>query len=144
MWFNPIMTWLLRSPLHGLISSNTMLMTYTGRKSGKTYITPMNYLRMRDPGGEYLLTTSTRERTWWRNLRGGAPVTLRLRGKDFPARAEAIEDEPAVAAELGAFFKQAPKMARYFDVRLDADGTPVQDDLVKAAQARVVVRSVLG
>jgi len=144
MWFNPIMTWLLRSPLHGFISSNTMLMTYTGRKSGKTFTTPMNYLRMQDDEGEYLLTTSTRERTWWRNLRGGASVTLRLQGKDLPARAEAIEDEPAVAAELGAFFKQAPKMAKYFDVRLDADGKPEKDDLMKAAQTRVVVRSVLG
>jgi len=144
MWFNPIMTWLLRSPLHGFISSNTMLMTYTGRKSGKTFTTPMNYLRMQDDEGEYLLTTSTRERTWWRNLRGGASVTLRLQGKDLPTRAEAIEDEPAVAAELGAFFKQAPKMAKYFDVRLDADGKPEKDDLMKAAQARVVVRSALG
>jgi deazaflavin-dependent oxidoreductase (nitroreductase family) len=144
MWFNPIMTWLLRSPLHGLISGNTMLMTYQGRKSGKTYTTPVNYLRMQDSEGQYLLTTSKRDRTWWRNLRGGASVTLRLRGKDLRARAEAIEDEPAVAGELGAFFKQAPKMAKYFDVRLNADETPVQEDLVKAAQARVVVRSVLG
>jgi deazaflavin-dependent oxidoreductase (nitroreductase family) len=144
MWFNPFMTWLLRSPLHGFISSNTMLVTYTGRKSGKTYTTPVNYLRMKDSRGEYLLTTSTRERTWWRNLRGGAAVTLRLQGKDLPAQAEVLEDEGAVIDELGAFFEKAPKMAKYFGVRLEANGKPDRDDLARAAVTRVVVRTVVG
>lgn len=31
MWYNPIMTWVLRSPLHSLLSSNTTLITYQGR-----------------------------------------------------------------------------------------------------------------
>jgi hypothetical protein len=74
MWFNPIMSWMLRSPLHSIVSKNMMLMTYTGRKSGKSYTTPMNYLEMN--GGLY--TNSYRDRAWWRNLRGGAEVTLRL------------------------------------------------------------------
>ena len=66
MWFNPIIQWLLRSPLHLMVSKNMMLMTYTGRKSGKIYTTPMNYLAI----GEAFYTISTRERRWWRNLRG--------------------------------------------------------------------------
>ena len=143
MWFNPIMTWLLRSPLHSVISSNTMLMTYTGRKSGKIFTTPMNYLRMKDSRGEYLLTTSLRERTWWRNLRGGAAVTLQLQGKNMPAQAEAHEDEGVVISELEAFFEQAPKMAKYFGVKIEANGKPNRDDVARAAQTRVVVRTVV-
>ncbi len=42
MWYNPIMMWLLRSPLHGMLSSSTMIITYTGRKSGKMFSTPDN------------------------------------------------------------------------------------------------------
>ena len=41
--FNPFMVWLLRSPLHKLASKNTLLITFTGRKSGKKYTTPVNY-----------------------------------------------------------------------------------------------------
>jgi hypothetical protein len=42
--YNPIVSWLLRSPLQGLMSSSTMLITFAGRKSGKTYTTPVNYV----------------------------------------------------------------------------------------------------
>lgn len=62
MWFNPMMKWLIASPLHIFVSKNMMLITYTGRKSGVTYTTPVNYLRE----GNTLYVTSWRERTWWR------------------------------------------------------------------------------
>jgi hypothetical protein len=32
---------LLRSPLHGLLSGMLMLLSYTGRKSGRTYTIPI-------------------------------------------------------------------------------------------------------
>ena len=89
MWFNPIMSWMIRSPLHFMVSKNMMLMTYTGRKSGKAYTTPLNYLAMDDA----FYTTSYRDRVWWPNLRGGADVTLHLRGEEVPAKAETIEDQ---------------------------------------------------
>ena len=40
---NPFMKWLLKSPLHGLVSSHYMLITVKGRKSGKLYTTPVEY-----------------------------------------------------------------------------------------------------
>jgi hypothetical protein len=139
MWFNPIIAWLLRSPLHGFVSTNMMLMTCTGLKSGKSYTVPMNYVAMNDGQGEYLLTTSLRNRTWWRNLRGGAPVTLRLRGRDVPARAEAIEDELRVTAELLAYLQKQPKMSRYYDVDLDDNGQPKPQDIARIAKTRLVI-----
>lgn len=33
---NPLMEALLRSPLHGLVSDSLLLVTFTGRKSGRT------------------------------------------------------------------------------------------------------------
>ena len=59
MWFDPLMTLLLRSPLHGMLDKSTMLITVTGRKSGVPYTTPVNYIR----SGEVLLTTSFKDRT---------------------------------------------------------------------------------
>ena len=56
MWYNSIMMWLLRSPLHGMLSGSTMIITYTGRKSGMTFSTPVNYVR----DGNVLWTVSFR------------------------------------------------------------------------------------
>jgi deazaflavin-dependent oxidoreductase (nitroreductase family) len=139
MWFNPIMKSLLRSPLHSLVSKNMMLMTYTGRKSGKSYTTPMNYFIL----GEALYTTSTRERVWWRNLRGGAEVTLQLQGKEVPAWAESIEEQSEMAQYLGSMFEVNPRLARYMDVRIDPDGTPNLEDVARLAQERIMVRTDL-
>ena len=43
--YNPIVKFVLQSPMHPLMSSNTMLLTFPGRKSGKPYTTPINYAR---------------------------------------------------------------------------------------------------
>lgn len=135
MWFNPIMRWLLCSPLHFTVSKNTMLMTYTGRKSGKIYTVPMNYLEIEG----VFYTISSRERTWWRNLRGGAEVTLRLKGEDKKAWAEAIEDQAGVTEKLSLYFKTAPQIARYMKVRIDVDGCPNAEDIHRLTQEKVMV-----
>ena len=141
MWFNPITTWIMRSPLHGFVSKNMMLITYTGRKSGKQYTTPVNYLEIAKNGSTFLYTTSYRERVWWRNLRGGAEVTLRLQGRDLPARADVVEELEQVAQELGAYLHQAPNLGRYLDVSMDEGGTPDIEDLHRAAEKMVVVKT---
>ena len=61
---------LLRSPLHGLIIGSVLLITFNGRKSGKKYTTPITCL---GEGDTVLMTTDS---PWWKNLPGGAPVTL--------------------------------------------------------------------
>src|SRR5512143_1450789 len=118
MIFNPIVLWLLRSPLHTLVSGSTMAVTYTGRKSGITHTVPVNYVR----SGDSLLTVSLAKRKWWRNLRRGANVTVSLRGKELPAHAEAFEDFTVVSQGLAESVRTDPKYARYLKVRLDEYG----------------------
>ena len=139
MWFNPIMKSLLYSPLHGLVSKNVMSITFTGRKSGQVYTVPVNYV----PDGNELLTVSLRGRTWWRNLRGGALVTIRLQGRELKATAEVIEDGSAVATSLMDLLKGAPGYARYLQVKSAPDGQPSITDVCRAAQERVIVRTRL-
>ena len=135
MWYNPIMMWLLRSPLHGLLSGSTLIITYTGRKSGKTFSTPVNYVR----DGDALWAVSYRHRTWWRNL-DDSPVTLRVQGKDVTGVAKAITDEREVADSLMAYLRKAPQIAQYLGVGLDASGQPKAEDVAEAAKTRVMVR----
>lgn len=143
MWYNSIIKWLLRSPFHFFVSRNMMLLTYTGRKSGKQYATPVNYFPARDEQGEYLATTSLVERVWWRNLRGGAPVTVRLKGRDWQASAQVIEDEQGVAEGMYQFLSQSPGIARYFQVALDENEQPDSTDIAKNLKGKVLVKTRL-
>jgi len=136
VWFNPMMIWLLKSPLHGMISKGVMLVTVTGRKSGRSISTPTNYLR----DGNTLWIVSWRERKWWRNLRGGANVRVLLAGKSVEGRGQVIEEEKAVAQSLFDYYRKVPKVAKYVQIGLDATGLPVSADCERAAQKMVVVR----
>lgn len=86
-WYNPLVTWLLRSPLHGVMSGSTVLVTISGRKSGQPYTLPISYHQ----AGDTLTLITRRDKTWWRNAQGGAPVRLRLRGREVAAHAEVVE-----------------------------------------------------
>ncbi len=135
-FYNPLMSVLLRSPLHGLVSKNLLLLTVTGRKSGKAITTPVNYVR----AGDSLLIISWKNRTWWRNLRGGAPVSLHLQGRKVSAHGDVLEDDDAVAAGILRLLRAAPNFAGYFKVTLDAAGNPVDAAALRAAaKPRVIV-----
>jgi hypothetical protein len=81
---NDFMSWVLRSPFHGMLSDGMMLLTVTGRKTGKKITFPVGYYRE----GEYLWVITSRDRTWWKNLRGGVGVDLLLKRKPITAFAE--------------------------------------------------------
>jgi len=135
MWFNHVIRFILKSPLHPMMSDNTMLLTWTGSKSGKTFSTPVNFQRQ----GTQLVTTSTRKRTWWRSLRSGSPVTLLLQGKNVPAHTRVLETDESVAPALQTFLENAPTMAKYFNITLDENNKPRPEDVAKEASKRVVV-----
>jgi deazaflavin-dependent oxidoreductase (nitroreductase family) len=136
MWFNPIMASLLRSPFHALISNNMMLITVRGRRTGRALTTPVNYVRQE----EALLVVSFRARTWWRNLRGGAPVELLLAGKQREAVASVAETDSEVVRGLAEIVRLLPSHARPLGIGLDGPGRPKSDDLARAAQSHVIIR----
>ncbi len=137
-WLNKTMMWMLRSPFHGIVSKNIMLITVTGRKSGKTYTLPVSYAR---EGGEVICSTDRVARSWWKNLRGGADVVLRLRGKDVTGRATVIEDDlEAIAKGIETMLKHVPRDAKYYNVRLDGEKRPLAEDIARSAQHRVIIK----
>lgn len=106
---NKAMKFILRSPLHGMISKYLLLITFTGRKSGKTYTTPVSYSQ---EDGQVTIFTHA---NWWKNLRGGAPVSLRLRGRELQGVAESVaEDKQAVATALTTHLRKSPFDAKFY------------------------------
>ena len=84
---NPLIEMLLHSPAHRLLSGSVLLIIVRGLRTGRHYTTPVQYVRR---GADVYLVTR-RGRTWWRNIRWGAPVGLQLRGRHVPAFAEPLE-----------------------------------------------------
>ena len=88
------------------LSANLMLISYTGRKSGKAYRQPVSYAR----DGETLLTPGGGR--WTLNLAGGRPVRIRLRGRDLLATGELVTDAAEVEQLLGVITRENPRAAR--------------------------------
>ena len=115
-----------------------MLITFTGRKSGRIYTTPVRYIRI----GTTVRCFTSAENQWWRNLRGGADVVLRLEGVDRPYYAMAVVDDPDMIREaLRDYLGLFPQDAAYHDIRLMKDKSLVTDDLERASRNAVVVEA---
>lgn len=95
---------LLRSPLHFLMSGHVLLLTFTGRKSGRRYSTTAEYMRE----GNTLTLFTQRQRLWWKNFQGGAAVTVHLRGHEISGQAEAFTDEQMITT---AFTRMHSRLA---------------------------------
>lgn len=135
---NPLVRLILSSPLHGLMSHNTVLLQFTGRKSGKRYVMPVSYHHC----GSCLHCFTSRANQWWRNLAGGDAVTLTLHGKTItgtPTVHTTASD--ATRNALRDFLIASPRDASYSQVSLDPDGQPNAED-VRAACERLVLIAI--
>jgi deazaflavin-dependent oxidoreductase (nitroreductase family) len=104
LW-NPIMKRLLASPLHWPWSRWFLVIGWTGRKTGRTYRTPVSYVR---EGDELLVTTGD---AWWRNLIRGTETRIWLAGREQQASAEVVDDEQESLALHERMFARRPLFA---------------------------------
>jgi len=74
---NRVVKGILSSPAHGLMSDRLLILTVTGRRTGKKRTFPVAY--QQDGDRLTLHIDWPEKKVWWRNLIGGAPVTVRLR-----------------------------------------------------------------
>jgi deazaflavin-dependent oxidoreductase (nitroreductase family) len=133
---NAMMKFLLTSPLHPLLGDRFAVITVTGRKTGRTISTPINVA----PDGNGYTVVSFRARTWWRNLSGGRPASLRISGKTFPVTARILNRPEDVKDGLRAYVQRNPGIAKYFHVKADDRGGFDDRDLELAAAERVIIR----
>jgi F420H(2)-dependent quinone reductase len=126
---NTLIRPLLSSPLHRVLSGRLMLLTYTGRKSGRQFTVPIGYFDW-DPGTVLSMSSHL---IWIVNLRGGSAVRLRIRGREYGATPKVIEDDADVAAVLGDFVdRKGPKAATVLRLGLPGDRRPTDDELQRA------------
>ena len=131
---NPVVAGLLKSPVHGLMSKDILLLHFQGRKSGKWFTTPVSYVQ---DGNRLRVFT---ESPWWKNLRDRPEAHVHLRGKEQLVRASTRADGGEYVHDaIRDFLQRVPRDARYYSVRLDRDGRPNEEDIVAAAGRTVLL-----
>jgi hypothetical protein len=97
---NPVFKALLRTPLRGPMGKQLMVVSFTGRKTGRRYSIPLSAHHI---DGDLYAISGAR---WKNNFRGGATAEVLHDGRTMTARGEVI-DGPATVADLAYRASQA-------------------------------------
>lgn len=97
---NPIMKRLLRSR-KAKVGEMVLLLSFKGRKSGKTFTTPVGYRKV----GDSTLVLFT-DSPWYKNLLGGAPVRVVVQGKEMRGWAVATDDKELIVRETAEHLRK--------------------------------------
>ena len=127
---NPIMRWLLESPLHGLVDKHLMLLHFRGRRSGRAYVVAVG--RRTIDGQLGALTNSG----WRVNFRGGAPVEVTLEGGLRRGHAELVEDPEEVTRVYANLIEEygREQAGRRLGIRINVDRRPTHEELIDAIE----------
>ncbi|HET6732855.1 hypothetical protein [Mycobacterium sp.] len=88
---NPLVRFLLRTPLAGPLRKHMMVVSFNGRKTGRRYSIPLSAHQVDDD--LYAITSAP----WKFNFRDGATAEVLHEGKKTTMRGELIQDRAIVA-----------------------------------------------
>jgi hypothetical protein len=132
---NVFMKRILRSRRSGKLGGVLMLLTFTGRKSGKQFTTPVGYRREGDT------ITIITDSPWWKNMEGGAPVSMIVKGRKLQGWAEPITDKEEVLRYTQDFLREhGMEKAREIGLMLPKGYALTEDDLRIILRDRVIIR----
>ena len=115
-----------------------LLLTTTGRKSGKTRVTPVQYEKI---GTEYYLGAARGLKAdWVRNIQADPHVEVRVGAKHFIGTAEVIDDPVKFADFMEVRLERHPRMVGF--IMEKAHGLPrcpSREQLEEMAKAEVFI-----
>ena len=98
------------------LSGRLMLISFTGRRTGKAYRQPVSYVRQ----GSTLLTPGGGK--WTLNLRDDQPVWIRLAGRDVVARPELVSGVDEVEHLLAVMTAANPRVRAFVRIPQGSEG----------------------
>ena len=110
---NPIVRGLLDSRFHALSSGTLLVLTYRGRRSGRTFSIPLRYAELPD-GRLVALAVGPAKKLWWRSFRASREAVLTLRGEHVAVVGAVVEGHQRAAAR-GRYEARYPGSARLLD-----------------------------
>jgi deazaflavin-dependent oxidoreductase (nitroreductase family) len=120
-----VQVWMLRRGLMGSLSDEIMVITVTGRKTGRRYSTPIGYLR----DGETIIALS-RGSNWYKNAVATGQAQVEIKKQKIDVRVEAVRDQ-AERECIFALYKRerARNFSRLFGVPVDASEAELKQAL---------------
>ncbi len=137
---NPLIVAILRSPLHGLMSSGLLVLTVTGRRTGRQYSIPVGY--QRDGERFIVLVSKARRKNWWRNYIDPAPVGLVVAGRTLRGQGWVVQPESfEFRKNVERTFRRMPWLGRQFAIEYDPNSglTDAQVQLLGVEGAMVQI-----
>jgi hypothetical protein len=111
---NAIVTMVLRSPLHRMLSGSTDVIRYTGRRTGRVFTTPTQYASSGDD--IVIMVARAASKQWWRNFTDERDLDVLVRRTWRPMRARAVigaHEPETVRPLLDAYLARFPRMAKF-------------------------------
>ena len=141
---SPVMNWMiatiLRLPvLHHLLSKMMLVITFTGKKSGKTYVTPVGYYRE----GNRVTILTKRFRKWWLNFETAAPVEVLITGHSYAAQAASLTDTEIISPIIAHVVEKHRGDAQNYGIKLGNNGKADMESVREVAAKLVVVQLIL-
>ena len=120
---------LLASRLHWPLSRWFLLLSWTGRRTGRVHTIPLSYIA---EGARAYATTGD---PWWRNAADAPEATVRLRGERKPVRVVPITDRERSIAEHERLFREHPFFRRLAGIPATSQGSPDRAAIARAVGA---------
>lgn len=149
-WFmnhilNPFIIYLLRGPFKQSMGASMLVLTCQGKKTGRKFSLPVSYAQ--EGQDIFIIPAQPESKKWWRNLRGGAPVSITLLGEERTGEGvlwEAADQLDQISAVVKKQVTAFPNLASMYGVKT-GEVEAVTDEAVKSAAASlVVVKITLG
>lgn len=128
---------LLRRNWLGPLGDEIMVITTTGRKTGRSFSTPIGYLR---DGSSVIALTSRNASDWYKNALKSRQVRLEIKGKTYLAQATPIDDPDE---RKSIFERYRQERARYFRRLFGVPADASREELEKALESRRLIRFYL-
>jgi deazaflavin-dependent oxidoreductase (nitroreductase family) len=99
--------------LNRMIPEWILLLTTTGRRSGKRVITPVEYLFHQEDVTYWIISGWRGNTDWYKNILSSPEVSIKVNGKNYPTKAAALTDEE-ILAYLTEILKVNPEAIAIF------------------------------
>ena len=132
-----LQVFLLRRNWLGPMGNEIMVITTTGRKTGRSYSTPIGYLR---DGSGVIALNPVGGSNWYKNALNNKQARLEIKGKTYQAQAAPIVD-PEERKKIFERYRQ--ERAKRFKLLFGIEADASQEELELALASRRFIRFYL-
>ena len=116
----PIEKIILESPLHGLLSEDLALISFTDHLTGKRLAFSVPYKK----DHRIIRVICRKSDSCWKKFAYGSPLRITIQGEQFQGWAEIIDNPEEAIKEWRVLIKNKPELADQYGFLISADNEP--------------------